>query len=154
MQKITEKEFARALSEIDFILKNTDENLQKKIPQSFWNYIEENKDEEYQVTIDMNIPLENQNIREDTINLMAIVYRNYFCTLDEKKEYDEILNQNEQKYQENYSYENLFKSNKVEEQVQKEQQTENVQIIEYKEENIFNRILNKIKSILNVFLKK
>ncbi len=154
MQKITEKEFARALSEIDFILKNTDENLQKKIPQSFWNYIEENKDEEYQVTIDMNIPLENQNIREDTINLMAIVYRNYFCTLDEKKEYDEILNQNEQKYQEKYSYENLFKSNKVEEQVQKEQQTENVQIIEYKEENIFNRILNKIKSILNVFLKK
>jgi len=118
MQRITEKELAKALSEIDFILKNTDENLQKKIPQSFWNYIEGNKDEEYQVTIDMNIPLENQNIREDTINLMAIVYRNYFCTLDEKKDYDELLNQNEQKYQEKYSYENLFKSNKVEEQIQ------------------------------------
>lgn len=154
MQKIIEKEFARALSEIDFILRNTDENLQNKIPQSFWNYIEENKDEEYQVTIDMNIPLENQNLREDTINLMAIVYRNYFCTLDEKKEYDELLNQNEQKYKEKYSYENLFKNNKVEELIQAEQQSEDVQMIEYKQENIFSKILNKMKCIFSVFLRK
>lgn len=154
MQNVKERELGETLSEIDFILKNTDENLQKKIPQSFWNYIEENKDEEYQVKIDINIPLENQNLREDTINLMAIVYRNYFCTLDEKKEYDDLLNQNEQKYQEKYSYENLFKSNKVEEQIQEEQLSENVQMIEYKEESVFSRILNKIKCIFNVSFQK
>lgn len=154
MQNVKERELGETLSEIDFILKNTDENLQKKIPQSFWNYIEENKDGEYQVKIDINIPLENQNLREDTINLMAIVYRNYFCTLDEKKDYDELLNQNEQKYQEKYSYENLFKNNKAEELIQAEQQSENVQMIEYKEENVFSRILNKIKCIFNVFFQK
>ena len=47
MQNVKERELGKALSEIDFILKHTDEDLQRKVPQSFWNYIEENKDEEY-----------------------------------------------------------------------------------------------------------
>lgn len=149
MQNVKEKEISKALSEVDFILKYTDENLRKKVPQSFWDYIEENKDEEYQVTVDLNLPLENQNLREDTVNLMAIIYRNYFCTVDEKKEYDEILNQNEQKYQEKYSYENLFKSNKIE-----EEQIENVQMIEYKEEAIWIKIVSKFKLFLKKLLTK
>lgn len=149
MQNVKEKEISKALSEVDFILKYTDENLRKKVPQIFWDYIEENKDEEYQVTLDLNLPLENQNLREDTVNLMAIIYRNYFCTVDEKKEYDEILNQNEQKYQEKYSYENLFKSNKIE-----EEQIENVQMIEYKEETVWIKIVNKFKLFLKKLLAK
>ncbi len=149
MQNVKEKEISKALSEVDFILKYTDENLRKKVPQSFWDYIEENKDEEYQVTLDLNLPLENQNLREDTVNLMAIIYRNYFCTVDEKKEYDEILNQNEQKYQEKYSYENLFKSNKIE-----EEQIEDVQMIEYKEETVWIKIVNKFKLFLKKLLTK
>lgn len=149
MQNVKEKEISKALSEVDFILKYTDENLRKKVPQSFWDYIEENKDEEYQVTVDLNLPLENQNLREDTVNLMAIIYRNYFCTVDEKKEYDEILNQNEQKYQEKYSYENLFKSNKIE-----EEQIEDVQMIEYKEETVWIKIVNKFKLFLKKLLTK
>lgn len=146
MQKI--QEMGCVLSEIEFILKHSDESLQKKVPQSFWNYIEENKEEEYQVTIDMSIPLENQNMKEDTKNLMAIIYRNYFCAVEEKKEYDEILNENQKKYEQKYSYDNLFKNNKLGKPVQEEQPTENLQMIEYKEENILVKMINRVKAFL------
>ena len=148
-------EFSKALVEVEYILKHTDSNLTQNIPKSFLNFINENKDKEYQVSINENISLENQNIREDTKNLMSFIYRNYFCNLEEKKEYDELLNQNQYKYneelKEKYSYDNLFKNNKVEKEEETEKQ-ENIsmQMVEYKEENVFTKIINKMKSL---FLK-
>jgi len=141
-------EFSKALVEVEYILKHTDENLTQNIPKSFFQFINENKDKEYQVAINENILLENQNIREDTKNLMAFIYRNYFCDLEEKKEYDKVLKQNQYKYdkelKEKYSYNNLFKSNTI----QKEEETQeniDMQIIEYKEENIMQKIIKFIK---------
>ena len=94
MQVVKQNEFSKALSEIDYILKNTDRELLRRIPQSFWDFIEENKDIEYDVTININQPLEEQILMEDTKNLMAFVYRNYISSEDEKQEYNELLNKN------------------------------------------------------------
>ena len=160
MQAIKEKEYAEALAEVRFILKYTNEELVQKIPKVFWNHINDNYDKDYEVHIKLDMPLEEQNLKNDTKNLMAIIYRNYFCTPEEKKEYNDLLIQNQQKYDqelsEKYSYDNLFKNRKNGEQFEQnsvyqgpiEQETikqNNMQMIEYKE-NIFKKIFNKIKS--------
>ena len=64
---------------------------------------------------------------------------------------NELLNKNQRKFDEElskkYSYENIFKNNNIsKEENFQEVQTENVQIIEYKEESIFTKIMNKIRN--------
>lgn len=153
MQKTNE--FSKALVEVEYILKHTDEKLTQNIPQSFFQFINENKDKEYKLTINGDIPLENQDIREDTKNLMAFIYRNYFCNSEEKKEYDKVLNQNQYKYDEElkakYSYDNLFKNNTTQKEETEEQENVSIQTIEYKSENIFQKIFNIIKNLFSKF---
>ena len=67
--------------------------------------------------------------------------------VEEKERLKKVYTENQKMENEKYSYENLFKSNKVEEQIQEEQQSDNVQLIEYKEENVFRKLINKIKNI-------
>lgn len=149
MQVVKQNEFSKGLSEIDYILKHTDRELLQRIPQSFWDFIEENKDIEYEVTININQPLEEQNLMEDTKNLMAFIYRNYICDGNEKQEYNELLNQNQRRYDEElsqkYSYDNIFKTNTKEEEIV----IEDNQMIEYQEESIFTKIMNKIKNFFS-----
>lgn len=151
MQKTNE--FSKGLTEVEYILKHTDEKLTQNIPQSFFQFINENKDKEYELTINGDIPLENQDIREDTKNLMAFIYRNYFCNSEEKKEYDKVLNQNQYKYDEElkakYSYDNLFKDNTTQKEETEEQENVSIQTIEYKSESIFQKVFNKIKKLVS-----
>ncbi len=84
-----EIEYKIALAEVDDILKFTDKEIVDKIPQSFKDFIKQNKDTNYITNINPYLPINSQNIKDETKSIIALIYRSYIATEDEKKKFAE-----------------------------------------------------------------
>jgi hypothetical protein len=135
-------------SEVYSVLNLLGDSYIKKLPTSLYNMIQEERLETYTPTYNSIIALEQQDIKRETLSMIALFHLNYWCNSDEeKKELREMFRKNDEEHQaelrEKYNPDNLFK--KKEQTVEeKEIKQENMQLIEYKEENIFKKILNRI----------
>ena len=128
-------------------VKHMDSDLVKKIPQKLIQFFEEHKDENYQFKFDENIDIENQKISIEAGSILAMLMLNYIANEQEKNEINNILAENEKKYEEElkekYNPDNLFKKKeKVEEQ-------HSLMVVENKP--WYKKIFEKIK---NIFKKK
>ena len=144
----------QAYSEIDEFLGLWSEEKRKEITKKLREMYKKEKDTEYIKNIDRNIPIEEQNLKEETLAIIALLNLQYWCKdEEEKKRLKVIYAQNEQQYQdmlyEKYNPNDIFK--KKEETVIENniKQEENMQMIEYKEP-IFKRIINKILNFLHL----
>ena len=86
------------------------------------------------------------NISKESLAMIALFHTNYWCdTLTQKEELRKIFSdnfiKNEKEKREKYNPDNIFKKRKRVAQ-------EKVELIQYKE-NIWKRIINKIKHIIN-----
>lgn len=113
---IQEKE---SISEVLEILDYMEEEYKNKLPPKFLKFLQENKDNNYKNHIDINEDINSQISKSKTRALLGMIFYNFWCNEDERKEFAEILKENEVKKQEelnkNYNYEDLFKkSEKVE----------------------------------------
>ena len=79
------KDITKAYSEVYEILQLLDKVYVNKIPQKFLNLIEKEKDINYIPNIRPNIPLENQHLLEDTINILAMLKIDYWCSDENEK---------------------------------------------------------------------
>ena len=139
-------------TELSEIFKYLDKDILKKIPQKLIDEINKNKNTEYQFVFEEDKSIEQQSIAEETKDLLSALYIMYCCDEDNKEEILRTCKENEEKYYkqqaEKYSYENLFKNKEksiTNENVIDEQEC--VEMVEYKEQKWFQRILSKIKSI-------
>lgn len=140
----------KVFSEVYTILNQLEDISVKKIPEKLFNQIKENATIEINY-IDKDIPLEKLRLKKETKEFLAIISYYYFCDDEERKKWDEVLTENERKYQEKlkerYNPDNLFKSK---EEVKKTNNKEipedkdEFRLIEYKE-NFIIRLINKIK---------
>ena len=94
----------------------------------------------------------------DIIHLIKI-YCDFLCTDEEKERLDKILIQNEKREQEElskkYSYENLFPKSAEKNENKEEQKThEQTQLIQVKEENLFKKLMRKIKEFFHINKKE
>lgn len=90
-----------AYAEIDTILNYMDESYINQIPLKVRNTFKELKSKTYIKDIDPSIPLENQNLKRETITLLSILNYNYWCTDENrKKELMNIYTANTQKVEE------------------------------------------------------
>ena len=132
----------KAFSEVDMILDLIDSEMKNKVSANFIKLIKEEKDNEYKPNINPEIPLEEQNILPETIDILALLKLNYWCNEEEKKELLEILNRNEQKFQkeakEKYDIDKLFKTNKTKEIINLPEKVES--------ENFINKLIKFIKN--------
>ena len=153
---------AQALVEVEVILSYTDKELVKKIPKSFWKFLEEHKDKHYTFEINEELPLEKQKIKEETKSLMALIYKDYFCTPEEKKEYNELLKYNQKKKEdeiaEKYSYDNLFKRKHLEQTQEDEgkiEQNTETALMDYSNLRWYKKAIFKIKDwFFTIFHKR
>lgn len=144
-------EYKMTLCDIDLIIDELKEEEKNKIPIKLRKLIHENKLENYNSKINTSIPLEEQQLTENTKAFLAMLYINYWCKDEEEKKQLVIkLSDNEKAYQkelsEKYSVDNLFKNrqkNEIEEVKKAKEQEEIKQIVPYKE-SIIKKILNKI----------
>lgn len=138
-----------AYSEVYEILNLLEVEYMEKVPEKVRNFFEEERLKEYKPEIKVDTPLTEQNLQRETIVLLAILNLNYWCdSEDEKQEFLNELAKNEKEkkdLEEKYNPDNLFKNKKYDniEDVENRNK-ENVSLVEYKKQNLFKRILEKI----------
>lgn len=131
----------QAYSEVYAIINLMSWNLITKIPEKILENIENKRDKEQVIEIDN---IEEYQPSEQANKLLAVLYKNYFATNEEKEVIqakEKMVYQREQeKLHEKYNPDNLFKNRET-----KVETAENtVSMVEYKE-SIFTKIKNWIK---------
>jgi len=130
----------QSFSDISIIIKMMSPYMQSRISDKFIQFIEENKDKSYQSLIDNTLPLESQELSPNTKTVLALIYRDYLCSEDERQNF--ILKQFEKQKrieeEKKAKYEINFKNNQNTNQ-------DLTSIIEYKKINIFTKLLNALK---------
>ena len=151
-----------AYTEVYEILRLMDRCYVVQIPQELVKAFREKRAKDYNKEIDINKPLEEQNLKEETLSILAVLNYNYWTKTEKhKSSLMNLYTKNEKKHQEvlrkKYNPDNIFNNNinrsiveneniqKVEsiEEVEKEN---NTNIEEYKE-SFFKKIINWFKSI-------
>lgn len=134
----------KAFSEVDMILDLIDSEMKNKVSANFIKFIKEEKDNNYKPNINPELPLEEQNILPETIDILALLKLNYWCNEEEKKELLKVLNKNEQQFKkeakEKYDIDKLFKTNKTKEIINLPEKGES--------ENFIKKLIKFIKNII------
>ena len=137
-------------SEVYQILNMLGNDYIDKLPTSLYNMLKEKRNIDYNPKYIIDTPLNEQNIKKESISVVALLHLNYWCEDEEEKlELKKILKDNEDKHQqelrEKYNPDDIFEKNRKEKSIEFVRETE-VALVEYKE-TVIKRIINKIKKI-------
>lgn len=143
-------EYANAYSEVLEILKNISKEDYEKVPSEKIDLFEKNANKNYNFQYDTNLTLDEQNVSKRAKAIIAILFRDYWATPEQrekilaKQNYDRI--QIEKNKQKQYNVDNIFKNKE-----RKVEIVENsVSTIEYKE-SIFSKIKKWFKQTLKKY---
>ena len=142
--------YEQACSEMNFILNNFKVDDLEKIPKKFIQFFADNMDNEYQVKIDLNKPLYEQDLLEETKAFIKIIQIKYFMTKEEREE--KIIELGLDNVNDTFNYDALFKNRKNTNNNSNEKIVEksvtNTSLIKYENEN---KIISIIKNIIKKF---
>ena len=142
-----EDKYPKALKEVYIILENSEEKVKQKIPENFKKFIIKNMDKEYNANINFNYATWEDTIMEETQQILAIIYRDYLVTKEERekllKEESEEEKRIEQELREKYNPDNIFKKNKEKDN----SNDNNTSMIKIEEIKWYKKIISKILSI-------
>ena len=147
-----------AYTEVYTILQDLNEEEYNKIPPEVIETLDANRNKEYEYFLDDELELKDQPMLPETKAILFNLFRDYLATPEQRtkiiKMQNEARQKNELKKQQMYNTDvfankSINKTTKLNENEVKTNNNEK-QIVEYKE-NIFKRILNKIKSL---FIKR
>lgn len=142
--------YIKAYTEVNCLLELLPKAYIDKLPNDLVELIQNQSNEQYNIDIDINKSLLEQNFSKKTKDLIAVIKYNYWSTDEEKQQLEQIFYENENKYQkellEKYNPNDVF--NKVEIKSELPQETKNTAQMALYKENIFIRIFNKIKDLL------
>ena len=124
------------------IIEMMDDNLKSRINPDFIRFLKENQDNSFEGTINKNIPLKEQNLREEIKIMLSLIYIDYFCEKDEK---DRIIQKEENNLREFYNRD-IFEKNNVKNQSNITEEPK--EMVVYKE-TLIQKIINKIKKFFN-----
>lgn len=145
-------EYSEAIGEVLLVLKHTEKSLVDKIPKKLIEFFERNAVSKSDFNIDINTELEQIDLKPKSKALIGMIYRNYWCNAEERKAYDKILRQNEERFQEEarekYNPDDIFKPKTEQINTAQDAEKEEVNIVPYKE-SIFSKIVKKIKDLLS-----
>ena len=140
-------------SEVNSFLNLLLEEDRIKIPLKLRKLINDERLKDYNPQYSFEKPIDEQEISDEALAMIALLHINYWCNDNEEKErINNILKNNEDKYQaelrEKYNPDNLFKKQKSEKlNLENNTITEETAIIEYKEKNFLKKIFDKIKHL-------
>lgn len=138
-------EFAEASAEIDEIIKYLPIEYTEKIPTKLKKFFKDVKAKEYVANINPYKKLDEQELKPKTKTLLTILYRNYWCDENKKNELDNLLNNNDKKYEEllikKYNPDNIF---------MKKHSIENKENLptEQKNESFIRRVIQFLRKVI------
>lgn len=144
--------YTQECSNIYFILKNLDQASKSKIPKDIFDFFELNRDENYEVKIDLSKPIYLQVLDDNTTDLLAEIYQKYLCSDEEKIQFIRQKNNNlntSNKVVSDY-YSQIFNNVKKREETPVNESTE-LMVIEKEEKNVFLKLKKLILSIFNKY---
>ena len=143
----------KAVSEVIDVLKHSEIEVTQKIPKKFIEFLTKNSDRDYIPNIDYSEENWENSIEEDAKVLIALIYRDYIMSEEEKEKVIEEAERQEQEIREKYNPDNLFKKNsKIENEKSQDDTEQEVQksLLIIKEEKWYERIINNIKEIFGI----
>lgn len=133
----------QAYSEVDEFLKLISDENRKKIPKKLREFFREEKDYNYTKTINPKLPIKNQELKEETLAIIALLNLEYWCEDEnEKLRLKEIYTKNERMYQEYFQVQ--FDPNKI---FKKKEYIEDSLPIVVDKQSLMKKLINKIKKI-------
>ena len=142
--------YREAFAEISEILKLMPSKMQEKIPKEFKQIIEKEKSKDIKVKIEE--PIEECILKEETIILLALIYRDFLC---DKEERDNLklrdskkLEEFESEIREKYNPDQLFKKRERNQNNISNTKEEFTSLpVEIKKDSIYIKIINIIKKL-------
>ena len=103
--------YRNALSEVNAILTNSEQDIINRIPDGFVNFVQNNMNQCYNVKIELGKGILEQNISDEAKSIIALIYRDYICSKDERQELieKEIINVKKQEELKRKNYEIKWK---------------------------------------------
>lgn len=142
-----EDKYSKALKEVYVILENSEEKIKRKIPENFKLFVSKNMDKEYIPNINFNNEAWEDTIMEETQQILAVIYRDYLVTKEEReellKEESEEEKRIEQELRERYNPDNIFKKHKE----KNRSNDTNTSMIKIEEIKWYKKFINKILSL-------
>ena len=155
-------ELRQTFCDIEIILNALPEEDRNKVPMKLRKFISENKLENYESEVRIDIPIEEQELSPDTRTFIGMLYLNYWCKDEEEKaEIKKVFMDNEDKKQkeldEKFEIFKKYDTNQIDNELKSEKdmqeniveteiKTEESNMIVYKE-SIIRKIINKIFGI-------
>ncbi len=138
-----------AFTEVNEIIKLMPEELVNKIPSKFREMINEERDIQYKP--DIKEPLEKCKLKNETIIILGLIYRDFLCSQDEKRrlqekdarELQEVQKAIENEIRQKYNPNDLFKKHNATDN----QLIEECKSITVIEEKWYKKLYKLIKSI-------
>ena len=111
------KNYQEAFVEVLEVIKNCEEGVKRKIPDRFINYLEQNADKNYKPQIDFTNDSWKKTIKQETQNILALVYRDYVVSPEKRKklilEEREMQRLKEKELREKYNPDEIFSKRKM-----------------------------------------
>ena len=149
MEKILEMN--DVCKEVFIILSYLDNQLLNKIPNRFLEFLtNQAADSNYEFYINPNKDLDEQDISEESKDLLSLIYYSYIADENQKKEILKIWNETEIKYQEElskkYNLDNIFNK-----ETNPTLKVENIplekSLAKSKKGSLFNKLSNFVKKL-------
>ena len=138
--------YKNAFKEVYEILQNTEEELVKKIPQKFVEFLQSNMNKDYQINIDNTIEIDKQSILPETEAILALIYRSYWAADEEKLEFANMDKQEQMKQEfQGKSIDEIFEQRK---NINNITIDNNLMVIE--EESFIKTIIKKILKFFKI----
>ena len=144
------QEYMEAFAEVNEIIRLMPLELVKKIPSKFREMIAEEKDNNY--ISDIKEPIEKCKLKNETIIILGLIYRDFLCSPDERKklqekdarELQEVQKAIEEEIREKYNPDDIFKNKR---EIKTEEQVEEKSLTVVQEEKWYQKIFNLIKGL-------
>lgn len=142
-------EYRQALFEVYKILENTDEEIKNKIPEKFIKFVKENMDTNYKFELEKGKELVSQNLKSETKQIIALIYKYYICGEEERKK---IVEKEKIDIRKNFYIDfNKNKKSKIK-NIQNRDEIENFEtsLLEIKKEKWYKKLINKILEFFQI----
>ena len=139
------------------ILSHMSSSEQEKVSRKFVEFLKDNSSEDYVSNLDYTKSLDQMELSEEARGLIAIMYRNYWCTAEEKQALDakfiEIEVKKQEELRERFNPDSVFGNESETESISGSSSsvsTEETSIVSTdKKEGIISKIINFIKGIFS-----
>ena len=139
--------FQEAAVEVLDILEHTNKKDVKKIPENFITFLKENSSKTYVSKLDHSKAIKDMELKPKTEAILGLIYMKYWADEKSKKAFENKIKANEEilSKEEKVAFEsNMFKEKIKEKNAIKQQNFPK----EYKKENWFSKIIDRVKNFL------